>query len=209
MTTALPTLSTTPPSWSVGSDAASRGAERGAVRRGVLMDDVGTEGGVDRDGDGPLAGGEQDGDLAGREPRAACQIVDERLAHALARARSFADRGVHLAAGLLHHAERTIRQPGGDVLAGPSVCRELEIVDRGAPVERQMRDDATSDQLADQGSQAHLDDVPTQHRDDAAAARGLRQLPREGAEVLRGEDVGERFPEGGEARVVAGRMREQ
>src|SRR5207237_9307119 len=48
-----------------------------------------------------------------------------------------------------------------------------------------------------------------EHGDDAATARGLRELPGEGAEVLRGEDVREGIPEGGEARIAAGRMRQQ
>jgi len=44
-------------------------------------------------------------DLAGRELGAARQVVCERLAHAFAGARAVGDRGIHLAAGLLHHAE--------------------------------------------------------------------------------------------------------
>src|SRR2546430_3087908 len=36
-----------------------------------------------------------------------------------------------------------------------------------------------------------------------------RELPGEGAEVLCGEDVREGIPEGGEARIAAGRMRQQ
>src|SRR5438876_694726 len=68
---------------------------------------------------------------------------------------------------------------------------------------------AAADELAEQGSQADLDDVPAEHRDDAVAARGLGELPGEGAEVLRGEDVREGIPEGGEARIAAGRMRQQ
>src|SRR6059036_757354 len=239
ITTALPTLRTTPPSWSAGSDPASRlksrwlvapsaapsaagcwwmmsaevavarGAERGAIRRGMLVDDVCAECGVHGDGNSPLGGGEQEGDVAGRELGAAREIVGERFAHALAGARAVGDRGVHLAPGLLHHAKRAVRQPGGDVLTRASVCRKLEIVDGRASVERQVGDDTAADELAEQGSQADLDDVPAEHRDDAAAARGLRELPREGAEVLRGEDVREGIPEGGKARIAARRMRQQ
>src|SRR5207249_11133050 len=67
-------------------------------------------------------------------------------------------------------------------------------------VERQVGDDTAADELAEQGSQADLDDVPAEHRDDAAAAGGPRELPGEGAEVLCGEDVREGIPEGGEDR---------
>src|SRR2546429_649119 len=43
----------------------------------------------------------------------------------------------------------------------------------------------------------------------AAAASGTRQLVGHVAQVPRGEDVGERAPEGGETLVAAGRMREE
>src|SRR3989475_3301739 len=187
--------------------AVARGAERGAIRRGMLVDDVGAECGVHGDGNSPLGGGEQEGDVAGCELGAAREVVGERFAHALAGARAVGDRGVHLAPGLLHHAKRAVCQPGSDVLTRASVCRKLKIVDGGAPVERQVGDDTAADELAEQGSQADLDDVPAEHRDDAAAARGLRELPGEGAEVLCGEDVREGIPEGGEARIAARRIR--
>src|SRR5256886_15696106 len=74
---------------------------------------------------------------------------------------------------------RAVCQPGSDVLTRASVCRKLKIVDGGAPVERQVGDDTAADELAEQGSQADLDDVPAEHRDDATAARGLRELPGE------------------------------
>src|SRR5439155_1459800 len=72
-----------------------------------------------------------------------------------------------------------------------------------------MGDHAAVDQLAVQRSQADLDDVPAEHGHDTTPARGARHLPDDRAEVLCGEDVGERIPEGGEARIAAGGMREQ
>src|SRR5256886_7497721 len=97
--------------------------------------------------------------VAGCELGAAREVVGERFAHALAGARAVGDRGVHLAPGLLHHAKRAVCQPGSDVLTRASVCRKLKIVDGGAPVERQVGDDTAADELAEQGSQADLDDV--------------------------------------------------
>src|SRR4029077_11248389 len=107
-------------------------------------DDVGAEGGVHGDGDAPFGGGEQEGDVAGRELGATREVVGERFAHALAGARAVGDGRVHLAPGFLDHANRAGRQPGGDVLARASVCRKLEIVDGGAPVERQVADDTAA-----------------------------------------------------------------
>src|SRR5205823_6870064 len=52
-------------------------------------------------------------------------------------------------------------------------------------------------------------DVPAEHGHDTAPARGARRRPGDRAGVLCGEDVGERIPEGGEARIAAGGMREQ
>src|SRR5438034_8698164 len=72
----------------------------------MLVDDVGAECGVYGDGNSPLGGGEQEGDVAGRELGAAREVVGERFAHTLAGARAVGDRGVHLAPGLLHHAKR-------------------------------------------------------------------------------------------------------
>src|SRR2546430_15344190 len=83
--------------------AVARGAERGAIRRGMLVDDVGAECGVHGDGNGPFGGGEQEGDVAGRELGAARQGGGEGLAPALARARPRRGPGRPPPPGPLHH----------------------------------------------------------------------------------------------------------
>jgi len=138
------------------------------------MDDVGPERSVHGDGDAPLRGGEQDGGLAGRQLGAAGQVVRERLAHAFAGARAVGDRAFMSRPS---PPCRMCRLPArGDIFARASVRGQLEVMDGGAAVERQMRDDAAPDELAEQGSQADLDDVPAEHRHDAAPPRGLGQL---------------------------------
>src|SRR5205809_6580708 len=88
----------------------------------MLVDDVGAECGVHGDGNSPLGGGEQKGDVAGRELGAAREVVGERFADALAGARAVGDRGVNLAPGLLHHAKRADCKPVSDVVNRASVC---------------------------------------------------------------------------------------
>src|SRR5216110_1958300 len=52
------------------------------------------------------------------------------------------DGGIHLPPGLLRHSERAVRQPSGNVFARASVGSELEVVNRGAAVHRDVRDHA-------------------------------------------------------------------
>ena len=79
----------------------------------------------------------------GRRVRAG-QRPGQPFTHPLLGARRGADGGVHLGPGLLRHAEAAVRQTALHVLAGPAECRQLEVVDRGGAVERQVGDDAAA-----------------------------------------------------------------
>ena len=74
------------------------------------------------------------------------------------------ERGVHLAAGLLGHAERAVAQSGGDVLGGRAEARHLVVVNRRRPVHRDVRDDAASHQLDEQRRDSGLHDVAAEHQ---------------------------------------------
>src|SRR5439155_631354 len=129
--------------------------------------------------------------------------------HAAPGPRSLGDGGIHLAPGFLHHAERAVRQATGNVLARAAERGELEVVDPGTAVHREMRDHAAPHQLPQQRAEADLDDVTPEQQDDGTASRRARNLVGDVAQVLRGEDVAERAPKGGEALVAAGRVAEE
>ena len=189
--------------------AVTRRAQRSPVGRGVLVRDVRSHGGVNGHGDARRGRGEQHGDFGGGEARPAFQVLRQRLPHAAPGPRSLGDGGIHLAPGLLRHAERAVRQATGDVLARAAERGELEVVDRGTAVHREMRDHAAPHQLPQQRAEADLDDVTPEQHDDRSASRRARNLVGDVAQVLRGEDVGERAPKGGEALVAAGRVAEE
>ena len=137
MITALPRLSTTPPSsMSVerrgepAEVAVARVADRRAVRGRVLMDDLRAERGVHRDGHAEAKRVEQHRELRIRELRARVERAAERFAHALRVLHPAHEGVVHLAPRLLGHAERSVAQTRGDVFGRGAEARDLVIVDR-------------------------------------------------------------------------------
>ena len=98
----------------------------------------------------------------------------EALAHAHAVAHAGDERVVHLASGLVGHAERAVVEAGGDVLRRRAEARDLVVVNRRRAVHRDVRDDAASHEVDEHGREAGLHDVAAEHDDDAA----LRVAPR-------------------------------
>ena len=73
------------------------------------------------------------------------------------------ERLVHLAAGLLGHAEGAVAQAGGDVLGRAAEAGDLVVVDRRRPVHREVRDDAAAHQVDEHRREARLHDVAAEH----------------------------------------------
>ena len=94
-------------------------------------------------------------------PAPACMPRDERV--------------VHLAAGLVGHAEGAVAQAGGDVLRRRAEARDLVVVNRRRAVHRDVRDDAAAHQIDEQRREPGLHDVAAEHDDDAALARARRR----------------------------------
>src|SRR5512135_1821565 len=88
--------------------AVARGADDGAVRRGVLVNDLRTERGVDRHGDVPLGTGDEYGRGAPGEIGAAAHGAGERLAGAPSSGGSRREGGIHVASRFLRHAEAAV-----------------------------------------------------------------------------------------------------
>ena len=198
MITALPRLSTTPPSSSVRERVRRAGGSRdGSCRRSPRRSPPGCWWMISapsaactgqRNAEAPRreSSSESSGCAsAGRAssarpsaspmPRPSLHAGDERL--------------VHLAPGLLGHAEGAVLEPGGDVLGGRAEAGDLVVVDRRRAVHRHVRDDAAPHQLDEHRGEPGLHDVAAEHDDDAAlAARGGGDgaRPRRGSRAPRG-----------------------
>src|SRR5215211_7585210 len=68
------------------------------------------------------------------ERRSSLECATEALAHAEPLAHSVDERLVHLASGLVGHAEGAVLQSRGDVLRRGAEARDLVVVDRGGAV---------------------------------------------------------------------------
>src|SRR5690349_9507020 len=175
----------------------------------MLVDDVGTDGRVYRDGNALLGGAHEERRLRRGEARPSLQVVGQGFPHPLAALCAGGYGRVHLATGFLRHAEGTVGEAGRHVLARSAVRGELEVVNRGAAIQRQVCDHAASRELAQQGSKTDLDDVAAEHDDHAVVPGGARQVVRHVTQISCRQDVGQRLPERGEAPVGAGWVGEE
>ena len=96
----------------------------------------------------------------------------ETLSHPLLGPGRRADRGVHPGPGLLRHAEAAVRQTGLYVLARPSKRRQLEVVNSGGTVHRDVGDDPACQPGVDERTQAYLYDVAAQEENHPPAFAG-------------------------------------
>ena len=139
------------------------------------------------------------------ERRARGERPRQALAHTLAVPRGRGYRRVHLRPGLLGHPEGPVREPALHVLAGPAERGELEVVNRGRAVERDVGHDPAGDQSPKQRSEPDLDHVPADQEHDPAAGAGCgRHALDDRAQIARGEHVGQAGEERGEGAVGAG-----
>ena len=182
--------------------AVAGGADGGAVGGGVLVDDLGADGGVHRDRHVVLVGRDQQRDLAAGQGSPGRQGPRQAFAHSLAGACGRGNRRVHLGSGLLGHAEASVGQPAFDVLARSSEGGELEVVDGRGAVEGHVGHHAVPDQRADQRTEADLHHVAADEQDDPAPRpRRGRDAGDDRAQIPRGEDVGQAREKRGERAV--------
>ena len=116
---------------------------------------------------------------------------------------SGSNRGIHVGPSLLGHSKAAIFQTTLHILAGSSVCRQLEIVDCGGAIERHVGDDTTLDPSPNERAEAYLDDMPAEEKNHSSAGAfggddGIDHM----AEVLGGENVWQAGEKSGEGTIA-------
>src|SRR5439155_13532020 len=131
----------------------------------------------------------EDAGTAKWEPRAQDRLADRAPEPAPGRD-ALARGAVHELAGLARHPEGATLEARADVLGGPAVPGELEVVHQAGAVHRHRREAATLDQVDDDGPEPDLDRVRAHAEDDRpTAAERPRDALDGAAEIARGEDV--------------------
>jgi hypothetical protein len=143
-------------------------------------------------------------EIGSRRERAA-----ESFAHTVLCIHAIDERGVHLDPRLVRHTERTVAKTGGDVFGCGTETRDLVIVNCRRAVHGNLCDRASLHEMDEQRTDAGLDDMSAEHRDDSAAGAGRSgDGVDDGAKVARNQDVGQRAQKGAERRVRLRRARE-
>ena len=167
---------------------------RRPVELPVLMRDLGSDRGVHGERDAALPGSRHqalarmgDGRDPAREPAA------ERLAASQALGVTLGHRLGHPRPGLVGQPERAVGEVLRDILGGLAEAGDLEIVDRGRAVERQMGDPTPLERVGEERGAAGLDDVTAAHDDDGpTSVHGFGPAVDDRAQVRGRQDVGQR-----------------
>ncbi len=188
--------------------AVARLPDRGAVRGRMLVDDLGTEGGVNA-GRNPAAVRAQKYRQLGVRQGEILEGAGYRFSHPPAVSHAGDDGLVHPTAGFLRHAEGAIHQSASDILRGGAEAGDLVVVNRGGAIHREVSDHAALHELDQKRSETGLHDMAAQHGDDSALVPGsVRDGVDDAQEITRDQNVGQSAEECGEAAIGSGRRGE-
>ena len=183
----------------------ARVADRGAVRRRMLMNDLRAKSCVDGAGDAEALGRQQERHLGVGEGNVfAC--ARDGFTHSPSVLHSGDERLVHSPAGFFGHSERSVDEPPRNILRRRAESRNLVIVNRARPIHREMSDDASLHQVDEQRRDTGFHYMSANHHDDGAPrARRVHDRGDNRAEVGRNQNVGKAREESTERTISARR----